>query len=50
MPDINSYNLIMFIGMLPKKKHQQIQRLKCKNKSSSPKDVIYSLVLTAIQI
>lgn len=55
MPDIKSYNLIHTCSLVcyPKKNHQKIQRLKCKNKknaSSSPKDVIYSLVLTAIQI
>lgn len=50
MPDIKSYNLIHTCSLVcyQKKNHQKIQRLKCKNKknaSSSPKDVIYSLVL-----
>lgn len=43
----------MFIGMLPQKKPPKNSTLKMQKQekaSSSPKDVIYSLVLTAIQI
>lgn len=54
-PILNPITLYIHVHwyVTPKKNHQKIQRLKCKNKknaSSSPKDVIYSLVLTAIQI
>lgn len=53
-PILNPITLYIHVHwyVTKKKNHQKIQRLKCKNKkntSSSPKDVIYSLVLTAVR-